>query len=72
MTFNLPPAVRAAEGLARDIEQAVARFQRAHRYTFGADLRTRAWAVLSTANHAARKKGQRLTFTVAHKGNKHG
>ena len=62
MTFNLPPAVRAAEGLARDIEQAVAKFQRAHRYTFGADLRKRAWAVLQIANQAARKPDQRVAL----------
>ncbi|WP_333676801.1 four helix bundle protein [Dyella sp.] len=59
MTFNLPPAVRLAEGLARDIEQAAARFQRAHRYTFGAELRKHAWNVLTTANRAARKPAQR-------------
>ena len=59
MTFNLPPAVRLAEGLARDIEQASARFQRAHRYTFGSELRKRAWDVLATANRAARKPAQR-------------
>jgi hypothetical protein len=59
MTFTLPPAVRLAEGLARDIEQAVARFQRAYRYTFGADLRARAWAVLRTAHRAARDQARR-------------
>ena len=59
MTFHLPPAVRLAETLAKDIEQSVSRFQRAHRYTFGADLRADAWAVLTTANRAARKPEQR-------------
>ena len=56
MTFALPPAVRLAEGIARDIEQAAARFARIHRYTFGADLRLRAWNVLRTANRAARDR----------------
>jgi hypothetical protein len=55
MTFHLPPAVRLAETLARDIEEAVSRFSRAHRHTFGAQLRIDAWAVLTTANRAARK-----------------
>ena len=59
MAFHLPPAVRLAESLARDIEQAVAKFQRGHRYTFGADLRADAWAVLTTANRAARKPTER-------------
>jgi hypothetical protein len=48
-----------AETLARDIEQVVAKFQRAHRYSFGTDLRADAWAVLTTANRAARKPAER-------------
>jgi len=64
MSFNLPPAVRAAERLARDIEQAVTRFQRAHRYTFGVKLRDAAWAVLATANRAARKPEQRAELVA--------
>jgi len=59
MTFHLPPAVRLAETLARDIELAVSGFERAHRHTFGAQLRTDMWAVLTTANRAARKRDQR-------------
>ena len=59
MTFHLPPAVRLAEGLARDIEQAVSKFSRAHRYSFGTMLSADAWAVLSTANRAARKPDER-------------
>jgi len=64
MTFQLPPAVRLAESLARDIEQAAAKFHRAHRYTFGADLRADAWAVLTTANKAARKPSERTALLV--------
>ena len=55
MTFHLPPAVRLAERLAADIEQAVSKFSRAHRYAFGADLRRAATSVLLIANRAARK-----------------
>ncbi|PMQ04205.1 hypothetical protein DyAD56_16070 [Dyella sp. AD56] len=62
MTFHLPPAVRLAETLARDIEQAVSKFHRAHRYTFGADLRADMWAVLTTANRAARKPSERAAL----------
>ncbi|WP_139350574.1 four helix bundle protein [Rhodanobacter sp. B04] len=59
MTFHLPPAVRLAETLARDIEQAVSKFSRAHRYSFGTSLSTDAWKVLTTANSAARKPEKR-------------
>ena len=62
MTFSLPPAVRLAEGLARDIEQAVARFARSYRYTFGARLRQCAWTVLTTANRAARDRVQQAQW----------
>ena len=62
MTFTLPPAVRLAEGLARDIEQAVARFKRDYRYTHGAKLRACAWAVLSTANRAARDRARQAMW----------
>lgn len=56
MTFILPPAVRLAEGIARDIEQAAAKFPRRYRYTFGEKLRACSWAVLLTANRAARDR----------------
>ena len=59
MAFHLPPAVRLAQNLARDIELTVASFQRAHRYSFGIDLRRDIWAVLTTANKAARKPTER-------------
>jgi hypothetical protein len=59
MTFHLPPVVRLSETLARDIEQAVSKFARAHRYSFGAKLSADAWAVLTTANRAARQPDRR-------------
>ena len=59
MTFHLPPAVRLAETLAKDIEQAVTKFHRDYRHSFGVALRQDAWAVLTTANRAARKPEQR-------------
>ncbi|MGC1547814.1 MAG: four helix bundle protein [Rhodanobacter sp.] len=62
MTFSLPPVVRSAQGIARDIELAVARFPRMHKDTFGTDLRARAWAVLRTANRAARDHKQQATW----------
>ncbi|HET6805646.1 MAG TPA: four helix bundle protein [Frateuria sp.] len=62
MSFNLPPAVRLAEGLARDIEQASALFPRRYRYTFGEKLRARMWAVLSTTNRAARDRARQAKW----------
>jgi len=63
MTFTLPPVVRAAEGLARDIEQAVSKFRaREYRHTFGAHLRACAWAVLTTANRAARDRARQAAW----------
>ena len=59
MTFHLPPVVRLAEALAADIEQAVTKFSQAHRYSFGMKLSADAWAVLTTANRAARKPDDR-------------
>ena len=59
MTFTLPAAVRLAETLTSSIEEAVTRFPRKHRYTFGAVLRERAWDVLSTANLAALRPERR-------------
>lgn len=40
MTYELPPIVKASERLMREIEIAVTRFPRAHRYTLGSDLRS--------------------------------
>lgn len=59
MAFNLPPAVKLAERLAADIEEAVTRFDRRHRYTFGKELRERAWTVLKTVDAAARDPDRR-------------
>jgi hypothetical protein len=55
MTFHAPPAVRVAERLAAAIEQAVTKFDRAHRYAFGTELRRAATSVLLITNRAARK-----------------
>ncbi|HET6807231.1 MAG TPA: four helix bundle protein [Frateuria sp.] len=62
MTFTLPPAVRLAEGLARDIEQAAAKFPRRYRYTFGEKLRACMWTVLTTVNRAARDRARQAAW----------
>jgi hypothetical protein len=47
--FQLPPIIKAAERLLVDIENAVRRFPRYHRYQVGADLRRRAMDAYRTA-----------------------
>ena len=42
MSFSLPPIVKAAERLLLEIEQAVRRFPRYHKYTHGTRLREQA------------------------------
>ena len=44
--YELPPIVRLAERLVVMVEEAVRRFARYHRYTFGAELRRQAHAGL--------------------------
>lgn len=50
MSFELPPVVKLAERLLLEIEQAARRFARFHKYTFGSELRTRAFSVASLAH----------------------
>ncbi|TAA42509.1 four helix bundle protein [Pseudoxanthomonas winnipegensis] len=54
--FQLPPIVKTAERLLVDIEQAVRRFPRYHRYQIGADLRRQAMAVYRDADRAWRDR----------------
>jgi hypothetical protein len=56
MAFQLPPIVKAAERLVVEIEQAVRRFPRYHRYQIGADLRSQALAVFGLADKAWRDR----------------
>ena len=54
MTSQLPPIIKAAERLVVEVENAVRRFDRHHRYQIGAELRTKAMAVLDLAHRAWR------------------
>ena len=56
MSFSLPPIVKLAERLLVDIEQAVMRFTRAHKYVFGSDLRHSAMKVVKRAQRAWRSR----------------
>jgi hypothetical protein len=55
MSFTLPPVVMLAERLLVDVEKAVRRFARFHKYTFGTDLRTSAMEVATLAHRAWRE-----------------
>jgi hypothetical protein len=52
MKTNLPPVIKLCERLLVDIELAVRRFARFHKYTFGSDLRIQAMNVTRLAYRA--------------------
>jgi len=54
VSFQLPPIVKLAERLLLEIEQAVRRFARYHKYALGADLRAQAMHVCRLAQRAWR------------------
>jgi len=62
MSFSLPPIVKLAERLLVDIEQAVRRFARFHKYSFGADLRAQAMKVARLAHRAWRDRARQAEW----------
>jgi hypothetical protein len=54
-----PPIIRHASNFRRDLELAVLRFPRRHRYVIGLELRTAAQLVAKLANKAWRRPLQR-------------
>lgn len=60
MANELPPIVQAAKRLTVDIEIAVRRFSRYHRYTIGTDLRQQAMAVNRCTHRAWRERSNQL------------
>jgi len=56
MSFELPPIVKLAERLLVEIEQAVRRFPRYHKYTVGKELRAQAMRVCKLAHRAWRDR----------------
>ena len=60
--FQPPPIIKAAERVALEIEQAVRRFSRYHRYQIGSDLRQRAITVFLNANNAWREKAHQAQW----------
>jgi hypothetical protein len=64
MAYQLPPIVKAAERLVVEIEQAVHRFPRYHRYQIGADLRAQAMAVFGLADRAWRDRAHQRRWVL--------
>jgi hypothetical protein len=62
MTPAVPPIVKAAERLLIDIEQAVRRFARYHRYAIGTDLRAKAMQVYDLAQRAWRDRARQAQW----------
>jgi hypothetical protein len=58
MSFSLPPVVKLAEQLRREIELAVRHFARYHKYTTGTDLRGHAKSVVALAHRAWRDRAR--------------
>lgn len=56
------PIWRDAEALALNIEEAVSRFPRYHKYAIGMELRTLAGNVLSGVTHCLNQKQARLSW----------
>ena len=57
MSFNAPDIVKLAERLLTEIEVAVRRFPRYHKYQQGAVLRRKAMLVAELAHKAWRERG---------------
>jgi hypothetical protein len=64
MGYTLPPIVKAAERLLLEIEQAVRRFPRYHKYTHGTRLREQAMAIAQLAHRAWRDQAHRGMWTT--------
>ena len=60
MFNSLPPIARLAQRILADIENAVRRFPRYHRYSVGADLRAQAMGVTRCVHRAWRDPDQKL------------
>ena len=63
--FQPPPIIKAAERLLVEIEQAVRRFPRYHRYQVGTDLRRKAMEVFTSANRAWRDRAEQARLVGA-------
>jgi hypothetical protein len=70
MAFQIPQIATTAERLLKEVETAVRRFPRYHKYAIGNDLRSEARKCMKLANRAWRDPGaraywlRRLAFTI--------
>lgn len=62
MAYELPQIVRSAERLLLEIEQAVSRWPRIHRYTHGALLRQQAMSVAQLTHRAWRDRRRQIDW----------
>ena len=62
--FQPPPIIKAAERMAVEIDNAVRRFGRYHRYQIGSDLRARAQQVFINANNAWRERADQARWVA--------
>ncbi|HDS1633522.1 TPA: four helix bundle protein [Stenotrophomonas maltophilia] len=62
--FQPPPIIKAAEHMAVEIENAVRRFARYHRYQIGSDLRARSQLVFINANNAWRERAEQARWVA--------
>ena len=62
--YQLPAIVKAAERLLVDIEQAVRKFPRYHRYQIGSDLRGTAMEVYVLSERAWRDRAQQMRWVA--------
>lgn len=60
MFKSLPPIARLAQRILADVENAVRRFPRYHKYTVGSDLRAQAMQVARCVHRAWRESDQKL------------
>jgi hypothetical protein len=62
MSYELPPILKLSQRLLLEIEQAVKRFAKYHRYTVGTKLRDQAWEVRAIAERAWRDKSRQAQW----------
>jgi hypothetical protein len=62
MSYSLPPIAKDAERLLLDIEQAVSKFPRRHRYTAGQELRQQAMKITEYTHRAWRESSRRTEW----------
>ena len=60
MRYDLPPIVKLSHRLLADMERAVRRFSRYHKYAIGSTLRAQAMTVAQCAHRAWYYRAQQL------------